>query len=158
MFPDAQHAPIGPPQGAVHPPVAGDVPGEFLFPESAVALRLRAVFWTTMPETTVHEEREPRLLKNEIRPDREFQGRAALLRRLDFWAARQHGPTENLNLPPPAADLVRPQQPGQHHLRGLVPARADARHHLRTLRFGKDISHFRHRQRLNRRDKRQPAQ
>jgi hypothetical protein len=140
VFPDAQDMPISPPQDAVHQPVAGEVGGELLFPESAIALGLRAMLRTPMPETTVHEEREPHLPKNEIRPD--AKGRAVLPHRLQVWAARQHGPTNNLSLPPPAGDVMFPQQPGQHHFRGLVPARADARHHLRTLCFGKDIRHF----------------
>src|SRR5882724_283873 len=59
VLPDADDAPVGPPQGAVHQPVARDVAGEFLFPERRIAFGLRAMPGAAMPETTIHEDREP---------------------------------------------------------------------------------------------------
>ena len=67
MFPDSHHPPIGPTQGLVHQPVAGDVAGKFVFPESPVALRLRAMHGTAMPETAVHEYCRARFEEDKIR-------------------------------------------------------------------------------------------
>src|SRR5690349_19682426 len=44
-------------------------------------------------------------------------------------------------MPPPARDAVRAEHPHQRQFRVLVPASADARHHIAALRFGKDIGH-----------------
>ena len=67
MFPDAENPPAGPSQGAVHEPVAGDVAGKFLFPESPVAFRLRSVLGTAMPETAVHKNCRAQFEENKIR-------------------------------------------------------------------------------------------
>ena len=62
VFPEADDAPARAPQGACHERIAPFVRAEFLPPEHGVVLRLRPVLGTTMPETTVHEHCEPRLL------------------------------------------------------------------------------------------------
>lgn len=67
-FPDADHPPVGRPQGAVHPAVTDFILGEFVFPESPVAFGLRAVPGATMPETAIHKNRQLVFWKNEIRP------------------------------------------------------------------------------------------
>ena len=72
MLPNPKHPPIGLPQGAVHPPVAGFVPGEFLFPKRTVAGGLRAVLGTAVPETTVHKDGEFEFVENEIRFAEDF--------------------------------------------------------------------------------------
>ncbi len=46
-------------------------------------------------------------------------------------------------LPPPPRNFIPAQQPGQRQFRVLVPTRADARHHLRPLRLGENVSHQR---------------
>lgn len=69
MFPNPKNAPLGRPQSPRHQNIARLVAGEFIFPKRAVAFWLRPVLWTTMPETTVHKKREPRLSENEIRSD-----------------------------------------------------------------------------------------
>ena len=72
MFPNAQDAPLGPPQGVLHQPVAGLVAGEFLFPKRTVAGRLRPVFGAAVPEAAVHKNREFELWKKEIRFAEDF--------------------------------------------------------------------------------------
>jgi hypothetical protein len=72
MFPNPQDMPIGRPQGPVHEPVAGDVAGEFLFPESAIAFWLCRMLWATVPETAIHKNREFELWKNKIRFAEDF--------------------------------------------------------------------------------------
>jgi hypothetical protein len=72
-----------------------------------------------MPETTVHKDCRAGFEENKIwfyvkgrdgPPGRPLIiGRAALLRRLVFLAARQHGPTTNFEMPPPAGDFVSTQ-------------------------------------------------
>src|SRR5258705_8399146 len=44
-------------------------------------------------------------------------------------------------MPPPARDAMRAKHSYQRQLRVLVPARADARHHIAALGFAKDIRH-----------------
>jgi len=67
VFPNPQHPPIGPPQGARHEFVARDVPGKFPAPERRIALRLCSMLWTAVPETAVHKQCQPRLSENKIR-------------------------------------------------------------------------------------------
>ena len=66
-LPNPHHPPACPAQRPVHQPVALFIPGQFLFPESAVIRRFRRVSGTAMPETAVHEECEPHLPENKIR-------------------------------------------------------------------------------------------
>lgn len=47
----------------------------------------------------------------------------------------------HLNLPAPARQAMPPQQFRQRQFRGLVAARADARHHFRPLRLGEHVRH-----------------
>jgi hypothetical protein len=82
VFPNPKNAPLGRPQRPRHQNIARLVAGEFIFPERAIAFRLRPVLWTTMPETTVHKKREPDFWKNKIRFAEDFL------------------------IPPPAGDLV----------------------------------------------------
>ena len=72
VFPNTENMPASQPQGAVHQPVAGDVPGEFLFPKRTVAGGLRAVLGTAVPETTVHKDGEFEFVENEIRFAEDF--------------------------------------------------------------------------------------
>jgi hypothetical protein len=145
MFPDAKHAPPCPAQCSCHESVAILVCGKFATPKCSIIFRLGFVFGTTVPETTVHEQCEPCLPENKVRPHAKG-GRAVLPFRPDYWAAQQRGPAANLNLPPPAGDFVPAQQFCQRDFRLFVPARADARHDFGTLFSGKHISHliFRH--------------
>ena len=93
-----------------------------------------------MPETTVHKNCKPRLPENKV--GARAEGRAALLRRPDVGAARQHGPATNLKMPPPAGDAMRPQQKHERQFRVLVAATPYLRHHFRPLRFGEHVRHF----------------
>ena len=70
-----------------------------------------------MPKAAVNEDSETNLGENEIR-------------------VAEHGPVT-----PPARYAVRAKQSNKLQFGILVPARANARHHMRTLLFGKDISH-----------------
>ena len=67
VFPNPQHAPPCPAQRKRHENVARLVAGKFIFPERAIAFRLRCVLGTTMPETTIHENCRARLEKNKVR-------------------------------------------------------------------------------------------
>jgi len=154
-FPDSDDVPPCPAQGAVYQPVAGFVALDFTSPPSRAVRRPRRVLGTAVPETTVNEDGETCLSKYEIRlyakggdgppalhslgdegPGRPLiLGRAALLRRLIFLVARQHGPTTNLKMSAPAANPRRAQQPGQRQFRVPVAARADARHDFGTFPF-----------------------
>jgi hypothetical protein len=69
VFPNAENAPLGRPQSPRHQNIARLVAGEFIFPKCAVAFRLSSVFWTTMPETTVHKDCQLEFWKYEIRSD-----------------------------------------------------------------------------------------
>ena len=66
VFPDAEDAPMGRPQGPVDEAVAGDVGGEFLFPEGRIAPGFGAVDRTAMPEAAVYKHRQPRFCKHKI--------------------------------------------------------------------------------------------
>lgn len=72
VFPDAEDAPAGFFQGAGDEKVAGLITGNFFVPEGGVALGLGTVFRTTMPEATVHKDRQPAFGKNEIRTHLEY--------------------------------------------------------------------------------------
>ena len=85
MLPDAQDAPVGPPQGLVHEPVTRLVAGNLVAPESGVAFRLRSVLGTAVPEAAIHKNREPKFGENEIRLAEDFL------------------------IPPPAGDFVPPK-------------------------------------------------
>ncbi len=119
MFPNPKDVPACPVQSLVHQPVAGLVAGEFLFPKRTVAGGLRAVLGTTMPETPVHKKCEFEFEKNKIR----------------F--------AEHRLMSPPASDFVSLKKLCQRNFRGLVAARANKRHHFRTLGFGENVRHLR---------------
>ncbi len=82
------------------------------------------MFWTAVPETTIHKERHPLPLEHKIRPHPETS---------DFGFR-----TSDFNLPPPAGDPVRAQQPRQRQFRVPVAATANSRHHLGPLRLGEN--------------------
>ena len=119
VLPETQDAPAGAAQGPVDEAVAGVVGGEFLFPEGRVAPGLGAVDGAAVPETAIDKDGEAQLGKDEIGSD--MKGRAALLRRLEVWAARQHGPTTNFEMAPPAGDFLGAEEVGQHDFGVLVP-------------------------------------
>ena len=72
---------------------------------------------TTVPETTVHEDREPTLPKNEIRL------------------------AEYILIPAPARDAVLPEKFYEGEFCGLIAPRTDARHDFRSFCFCEDIRH-----------------
>lgn len=67
MLPNSDDAPAIFTQNAVDPAVAGLVRGELLFPERTIASGNFAVLGAAVPKAAVHEERESRLPKEEIR-------------------------------------------------------------------------------------------
>ncbi len=67
-FPNPQHAPAGFSQRAVHQFITLLVAGKLPPPEHAIVFRLRRVLRAAVPETAVHEQREPRWPENEIHP------------------------------------------------------------------------------------------
>src|ERR1035438_2741536 len=126
-FPNPQPLPASQPQGTVHDPVTGFVTSKFLFPEGAMVRRLGRVLGTAMPETTVHEQREPHLPEHEIRPYFEF-----LLSAFRF---------PNFKMPPPSSDMIHAQQLRQRQFRVPIAARTNPRHDFGTFRLGKDVRH-----------------
>jgi len=157
MLPQAQHPPARALQRPAHQPVAGDVGCQLPPPERRVVARLRRVERAAMPETTVHKDRHPQPGENKIRTNP--KGRDIALRCPRRVQRRNsyrtipalHGPetpqrgipTAELDhhMPPPARDAVRAKHSYQRQLRVLVPARADARHHVAALGFAEDIGH-----------------
>jgi len=148
MLPNPQHPPVGPPQRAVHPRVAGLVPRNLLEPKRRIPLGPRPVPGTPMPETAIHKHGQPRPGKYKIRTHP--KGRARHSVRAVFRLTHDPGPlhssfcilNSDFKVPSPPPNPVRPQQPRQRHLRLLVPAAANPRHHLRPLLFGKHIRHL----------------
>jgi hypothetical protein len=67
MFANPHNPPTGAPQCRRYQTVAHFVAGKFIVPECAVALRLRRVLGTAVPETAVNEDCEVELWKDEIR-------------------------------------------------------------------------------------------
>lgn len=70
MLPDPDHRPTCLGQRRVYATVAFDVRCEFRLPILDVALRGDAVLWATMPEASVHEDRDARAGKDDIGTDR----------------------------------------------------------------------------------------
>jgi hypothetical protein len=66
VFPNPKDTPACSAQACVHQPVAGEIAGELLFPENAVAGGLRAVFGTAVPETTVHKQCRARFAEDKV--------------------------------------------------------------------------------------------
>ena len=85
VFPDPQHPPPGPPQRPRHQTITHLIHLQFSFPEQTIVGRQVEMFRTTVPETTVHENRELEFRENEIRFSEDFL------------------------IPPPAGDVMRPQ-------------------------------------------------
>ena len=117
VFPDSEHPPALAAQGPADQAIAAFVGRQLALPESAMAGRDSGMFGAAMPETAIHEHRHPPLGENEIRPPK------------------------NRLMPPPPGDAMAPKEPHQGQFRVLVPARPDARHHLRPLRLGENVRH-----------------
>ncbi len=108
-------------------PVPRPVRRELLPPERAAARRLAAVRRTAVPETAVHEDREPARPEDEVRPRAER-------------AARAVPPAHDL-LAPPARDALRPEHARQRALRRGVAPGPDPRHQRAALRPRVDVRH-----------------
>lgn len=109
MFPDPHHAPAGAAESAGDEEVAGLVLGNLGLPEFRVDLGLRGVDRTAVPETTVHEDGEFELGKNEI------------------------GFAEDRGFATPAGYTVQPENHHQLQLRVLVAGATDAGHDVRAF-------------------------
>ena len=118
MFPNAQDSPAAPTQGPVYQPVARAVAIQLPPPKRAIALGHPAMLWATMPEATIHKNRQAGRAENEI------------------GLAKQGLP------PPPAGKAVSPEDLGQSQFGVPVAMRADTGHDLGTFGFGENISHF----------------
>jgi hypothetical protein len=119
MLPDSEHSPTVATQGAIHLPVSLLIPGEFVAPIGSALFDMKGMFWTSMPETAVHENGGPKPPENKI------------------------GFAWHFSMPLPAADAMRAEKFGKCLLRFLISARTDARHPFRSLQSGKKISHAR---------------
>ncbi len=128
VFPHAQHPPARAAERPRHPRIPPFVAENLPPPPRRPARRPGCVPRAAMPETTIHEERHPLPLEYKIRPHPETS---------DFGFR-----TPNFNLPSPAGDPVRAQQPRQRQFRVPVAATANPRHHLGPLRHGENISHL----------------
>lgn len=100
-----------------HQTISHFVARDFSPPECGIALGLCAMLGTTMPETAVNEDGEPLFGENKIRFAEDFL------------------------MPPPTCNFVRPKKRYQRQFCLLVPARADARHQIRSLMFCEKIHH-----------------
>ena len=99
-----------------------------------------------MPETAIHEHGQPVLGENEIGTD--AKDRACYSMRVGGGAPNSGSACADLeigapnhDLPPPAGDTLLSENPDQRQLRILVPARADARHHLAEPGRGENVGH-----------------
>ena len=73
VLPNPQHPPADLAQRPRHPPVPGLIACELRAPERRVALRLRGMARARVPETPVHEHRQPQLGEDEVGPDGELR-------------------------------------------------------------------------------------
>ena len=119
MLPNTKNSPALCPQRAVHQMVAHFVLFKFSVPEEAIATRIATMHRTTVPETTIYEDRNTMFGKYEI------------------WIA------EKMDVATPSNKAVLTEQRCHRQLSGLVAVPAHARHNLRTLCFCKDVSHLR---------------
>jgi hypothetical protein len=67
VLPNPQYSPVGSPQGAIYHSVAGDVPGEFVFPKCTIAFGRTITPRAAVPETAVHKYHKFEFWKNEVR-------------------------------------------------------------------------------------------
>ena len=117
VFPNPKDGPSGFAQGANDEEVAFFVGGKFAPPEGAIVHGQIGMLRTSVPETAVHEQREPHTPENEI------------------WFA-EHG-----LMAPPAGDAVAPHNIRQCDFCLFVAAPANARHDFGTFLFGEDVRH-----------------
>jgi len=117
MLPEAEDPPAQPPERAVDPAVASLVGRQFFLPEGAIANGHAGVFWTAMPETTVHEY-------------------GHLCRRKD-----EVGFAESIVVAAPAGNTVAAKQANEGQFRVFIAVAADAGHDLGSFRNGEDVRH-----------------
>jgi len=67
VLPDSQYGPAMLPECAIHKFISMFVPRKLLSPKRTIGRQLRCVFGAAVPETTVHEDGQTPLAKNEIR-------------------------------------------------------------------------------------------
>jgi hypothetical protein len=84
-FPNPQYCPSFSPQGTVYQSITHPVRLQFISPESSIGVWKLAMFWTPMPEATVHEDRDARHAEYKIRP------------------------AQDLLVPAPAGNSIRPE-------------------------------------------------
>ena len=116
--PAGQAAPAAAAQGAVDEEVALPIAPEFLPPEKRVAGGHAAMPGTTVPETAIHKQGDPRRAENKV------------------------GLAEDRLMPPPARDTVGAEPFDHHHFRGPVAVRTDAGHDGGAFGFGENVRHF----------------
>ena len=117
VFPNPKDGPSGFAQGANHKEIAFFVGGKFAPPEGAIVHGQIGMFGAGVPETAVHEKREPHATENEIR-------------------FAEHG-----LIAPPAGDAVASHQFGQREFGLFIAAPANPRHDFGTFLFGEDVRH-----------------
>jgi hypothetical protein len=92
---------------------------KFAFPKKLIGSRQGAVDRATMPEATIHKDRETLCRKDEVRI------------------------SENTSAPTPPLDLVSAKNPNQTQFGGLVAPAFYARHDFGSLRNRKHVRHVR---------------
>lgn len=85
VLPNTQDAPAGFPQHPVYQRIATFVCGKLLLPEGVIVFRLGCMLRAAMPETTIHEDRQPEFGEDEI------------------------GLSEDGLVPPPTRDVMPPE-------------------------------------------------
>ena len=118
VLPNPQHTPALGAQDAADLSIPCPIAVQFPLPKHAIMAWLGAVLWAAVPETAVHENRQPLGAKGEIR------------------FAKQ------VPMTPPAGDAMPPENLCKGQFRLLVAGRADSGHHFGALRFGEYVGHL----------------
>jgi hypothetical protein len=127
MLPQPHDLPAGPTEVPRVTPIPFAVTPELRAPEGGVALGLRAVPRTAVPEAAVDEDHEPPRPEDEVGPHPE---------RLTPDVAPAHG-----LLPPPARPALGPQDGRQGSFGGGVAPTAHLGHQGAALGAGIDVRH-----------------
>jgi len=117
VFPKANDNPAGGPERLFHICIALPVAAELLKPVILIGGGLTAMLRTAMPKTSIHKHRDL------------------------FWEKYKIRLSKNAVFPAPADDTMRPEKLDKPQLCIPVSSRTDCRHHPRTLRFRKHVSH-----------------
>ncbi len=118
MLRDAQDAPSSLFQLPIHLAVTFAVAGDLALPKLPVALGCTVALRTSVPEASVHEDRQLFPPESEVRP------------------------TGQWKMSSPSRDPFLFEELRYHSLRPLVPLPLDQGHHLGSFLLGEDVRHY----------------